>query len=203
LVNEARTGADHRRPSKPSPLKCGHALSWVYRRKYPKRVLLLYHSFTTNLIYAKAIRAELERKTPNSLELYDGPLLPASNDSVQDHYADYLHDRFRDQRLDLVVAIGADAMSLFRRYRNQFFPSTALLALLEQRRIPLSNLTTNEAAIGSFTNFTVIVDNILQVLPETTNVAVLIGNSLGEKYWIEQMRIAFDHIRKPCFLQLV
>jgi hypothetical protein len=83
-------------------------------------------------------------------------------------------------------------MSLFRRYRNQVFPSTALLALLEQRRIPLSNLTTNEAAIGSSTNFAGIVDNILQVLPETTNVAVLIGNSLGEKYWIEQMRIAFD-----------
>jgi hypothetical protein len=40
----------------------------------PKRVLLLYHSLPTNLVYAKNIRAELARRMPDSLELYDAPL---------------------------------------------------------------------------------------------------------------------------------
>jgi signal transduction histidine kinase len=103
----------------------------------------------------------------------------------------FVQARFRDQKLALVIAIGADAMDLFRRYRNQIFPSTALLALLEERRIPRSNLTTDEGAIGSSTDFTVIMENILQVLPDTVNVAVVIGNSFAEKYWLEQMRVAF------------
>jgi signal transduction histidine kinase len=66
-----------------------------------------------------------------------------------------------------------------------------MLALLEERRIPNSNLTANEAAVGSSTDFAAIVENILQVLPQTINVAVVIGDSIGEKYWLEQMRIAF------------
>jgi signal transduction histidine kinase len=157
----------------------------------PKRVLLLYHSYATNLLYAKTIRAELERQMSDSIELYDAPLLPASNKGVEDRYADYLHSRFRDQRLDLVVAIGVGGMTLFRRYRSQAFPSAAMLALLEERRIPNSNLTANEAAVGSSTDFAAIVEHILQVLPETTNVAAVIGDSIGEKYWLKQMRIAF------------
>jgi signal transduction histidine kinase len=157
----------------------------------PKRVLLLHHSYATNLVYAKTIRAELERQMSDSLELYDAPLLPGSNEGVEDRYADYLHARFRGQRLDLVVAIGVGGMTLFRRYRDQVFPSTAMLALLEERRIPNSNLTANEAAVGSSTNFAAVVENILQVLPETTNVAVVIGDSIGEKYWLKRMRIAF------------
>ena len=156
----------------------------------PKRVLLLYHSLPTNLVYAKTIRAELERQMPDSLEIYDAPLLPASNESAEDRYPDYLHAHFRDQRLDLVVAIGARATALFRRYRDQVFPSTALLALMDEHEIARSKLTANEAAVGSSTNFTAIVENILHVLPETNNVAVVIGNSRGEKYWLEQMRTA-------------
>jgi len=126
----------------------------------PKRVLLLYQSFATNLVYAKTIRAELDRQTPDFLEIYDAPLLPASDESVQERYAEYLHTRFRDQRLDLVLAIGADAMSLFRRYRDQVFPSTALLALRDERRIPRSNLTANEGAIGSSTDFTAVLESV-------------------------------------------
>jgi hypothetical protein len=128
---------------------------------------------------------------PNSLELYDAPLLPAFDESAEDQYADYLHTRFRDQRLDLVVAIGARAMTVFRRYRNAVVSSTALLALMDEHQVARYNLTANEGAVASSTNFGVIFKNILQVLPETTNVAVVIGNSFGEKYWLQQMRIAF------------
>jgi hypothetical protein len=156
-----------------------------------KRVLLLYYSRPTNLIYAKTIRAELERQMSDSLELYDASLLPATNEDVEGRYADYLRARFRDQRLDLVIAIGARAMTLIRRYRNPVVSSTALLALMDEQEIARSDLIANEAVAGSSTNFTAIVENILQVLPETTHVAVVVGNSRGEKYRLEQMRTAF------------
>jgi hypothetical protein len=157
----------------------------------PKRVLLLYHSFALNLIHAKEIRAQLDRQLNGSLEIYDAPLLPSSDENVEDRYAEYLHARFRDQRLHLAVAIGADALNLFRRYRHQLFPSTPMVALLDQRRIPLANLAANEAAVGSSNNLIAIVDNILLILPKTETVAIVIGNSLNEKYWFEPIRAAF------------
>ena len=164
-----------------------------------KRVLLLYHSFPTNLVYAKTIRAELERQI--SIELYDAPLMPASNETAEERYADYLDAHFRDHRPDLVVAIGGGAMTVFRRYRNRLASSTALLALMDEHQIARSNLTANEAAVGSSTNFTAIVENILQVLPETTNVAVVIGNSRGEKRWLDQMRMR-SPLSQPVFHSL-
>jgi hypothetical protein len=127
-------------------------LSGVGRDATPKRVLLLYHSFAINLIHAREIRAQLDRQPQDFIEIYDAPLLPPSDENVEDRYAEYLYARFRDQRLDLAIAIGADAMTLFRRYRDHAFPSTPMLALLDERRIPLSNLTANEAAVGSSTN---------------------------------------------------
>ena len=157
----------------------------------PKRVLLLYYSFPTNLVYAKTIRAQLERQIPGALELYDAPLMPASNESAEERYADYLDAHFRDHRPDLVVAIGGGAMTVFRRYRNRVASSTALLAVMDEQQIARANLAANDASVGSSTNLNAIVENILQVLPETRNVAVVIGNSRGEKYWLKRMRIAF------------
>ena len=157
----------------------------------PKRVLLLYHSFAINLIHAKEIRAQLDRQFNDSLEIYDAPLLPPSDDKVEHRYAEYLHARFRDQRIDLAIAIGADAMNLFRRYRHRMFPSTPLVALLDQRRIPSANLTANEVAVGSSNDFAAIFENILRILPDTANVAIVIGNSLNETYWFEPLRTAF------------
>jgi hypothetical protein len=167
-----------------------HALAEQSDRE-PKRVLLLYHSLPTNLVYAKAIRAELERQMANSLELYDAPLLPASNENAEDRYADYLHAHFRDHRLDLVVAIGARAMTVFRRYRSRVASSTALLAVMDEHSIVRYHLAANETSVGSSTDLAASVENILQVLPKTANIAVVIGNSVGEKYWLKRMRMAF------------
>jgi hypothetical protein len=50
----------------------------------PKRVLLLYHSFAINLIHAKEIRAQLDRQSKDSFEIYDAPLLPPSDENVED-----------------------------------------------------------------------------------------------------------------------
>jgi hypothetical protein len=54
-----------------------------------------------------------------------------------------------DQRLDLVVAVGASAVRLFQRYRAQYFPSTPMLAIAEGRRIPTSDLAENDIAIST------------------------------------------------------
>jgi signal transduction histidine kinase len=160
----------------------------------PKRVLLLYYSFGGNLVNATHFRAALERQSPELLDIYDAPLNTArpADEDVAARYADYLHALFPDQRLDLVVAVGASAVRLFQRYRPQHFPSTPMLAIAEGRRIPISDLTENDIVVATAIDLAGVIENILRVLPDTTNVAVVVGNSPNERFWLEQMRVAFQ-----------
>ena len=65
-----------------------------------------------------------------------------------------------------------------------------LYTAVEQRRVPLAGLTKNDTAVANTIDFAGVVENILRVLPKTNNIAVVIGDSPIEKYWLEQIRDA-------------
>jgi signal transduction histidine kinase len=158
-----------------------------------KRVLLLHPSSGASLLSATKIRAELERQSPEPLEVYDASLVTGRplDEIVADRYGDYLRSIFPDQRLDLAIVVGGAALRLYQRYRMQLFPSTPLLAIAEERRFQPSGFQGNETTITSTIDFGGVLKNILQVLPETANVAVVMGNSPLEQYWGEQIRVGF------------
>ena len=161
----------------------------------PKRVLLL-HSFGRDFApwneYAKNIRAELDRLSPEPIDLYEASLASARfPDEQEGPFVDYLRALFANRQLDLVISIGAPAASFFQRHRQQLFPLTPMLyTAVEQRRVPLAGLTANDTAVAITIDFAGVVENILRVLPETTNIAVVIGHSPIEQYWLEQVRAA-------------
>jgi signal transduction histidine kinase len=159
-----------------------------------KRVLLLYYSFGGNLVNATHFRAALEQQSQEPLEIYDAPLNTArpANEDVVARYADYLHALLPDQRLDLVVAVGGSAVNLSQRYRGQNFPFAPMLAIAEARRIPPADLAENDVVVASDIDVTTVIENILRVLPDTKNVAVVIGNSPVERFWLEQVRLASE-----------
>src|SRR6516165_2949004 len=64
--------------------------------------------------------------------------------------------------------------------------------IAEERRFPASQFPSNETTITTKIDFAAVINNILQVLPETTNVAIVIGDSPIEQYWAEQIRVAFQ-----------
>jgi hypothetical protein len=160
----------------------------------PKRVLLLHPSSGVNLQAAMKLRTELERQSLEPLEVYDASLVTGRpvEDIVADRYGDYLRSIFPDQNLDLAVVVGGASLRLYDRYRAQLFPSAPLLAIAEERRFPASNVLSNETTITTRIDFAGVIGNILQLLPETTNVAIVIGNSPIERYWAEQIRTAFE-----------
>ena len=53
-------------------------------------------------------------------------------------------------------------------------------------------LTSNDAAVPSTLDLPKLVENILQVLPDTNNIAFVIGASPLERFWVEGMRQAFQ-----------
>ena len=158
-----------------------------------KRVMLL-HSFGPDVKpwsdYARAFRAELGRQSRWRLDLYEQSLVAArsGDESPELAFAEYLRVLFAKQPLDLIVSIGAPAAAFVQRHRQRLFPTTPmLLTVVDERRVRYSVLTNSDAVVAVSINYLAAFENILRVLPDTKNVAVVVGDSPIEKYWKEEI----------------
>ena len=164
----------------------------------PKRVLLLHsygHDFAPFTDFAATFRPELVRRLGQPVDLYEVPLLAArSSTSPEDRlFVDYVLELFSQRQPDLVVTIGGPALHLAQRQRQRLFPrAPMLLAAADQRLVQDAALTANDTVVGIKNDFPGLIENILQVLPETDQVAVVIGASPLEKFWSEELRREFQ-----------
>ena len=141
--------------------------------------------------YAKNMRGELERQSPWPLEITEHPLLAArpGKGSPEAAFAEYLRALYTERPLDLIVSFGAPAVAFVQRYRQQLFATTPMVfTAVEQRRVQYSTLTPNDTVVAVAHSFPAIFENILRVLPGTTTLAVVSGNSPNERFWAEEMR---------------
>jgi signal transduction histidine kinase len=159
-----------------------------------KQVILL-HSFGTAMKpwsdYAQGIREELNRQSPWPLTITDQSLISArySNRNPEIAFVEYLAALFAQQPPDVIVSMGGPAVDFVQRYRGQLFPSTPMvLTVLEQRRVQYSKLTQNDAAVPAEVSYKALIENILEVLPGTRNVAVVNGASPNEQFWSNEIR---------------
>src|SRR5262245_2848266 len=159
----------------------------------PKRVLML--AFGRDVMpwsdYARNIRAELDQQSPWSLEISDHSLMIArSGDEVSEApFVEYLRALHAKRPPDLIMSLGAPAVALVQRYRQELFAATPMVfTAVEQRRIRYSTLTANDTVVAFAHSFPAVFENILRVLPDTKTVAVVNGNSPIEKFWLEEIR---------------
>jgi signal transduction histidine kinase len=172
----------------------------------PKRVLII-DSFGRDFApwneYAKRFRADLDREWSEPIDLYETSLaIPRFSDESKEsqfkesQFTDYLRSLFVDRRLDLIVTIGGPAAEFAQRNRARLFPTTPLLlGILEQRRVPPASLTANDTVLAASVDQIAVLENILRVRPKTTHVAIVIGNSPIEKYWLGQLQETFQRFR--------
>jgi signal transduction histidine kinase len=166
----------------------------------PKRVLLL-HSFAQDFPpwseYSKNVRAELFRKMPREIDLFEATLetarIPGNPDDGP--FAEYLGALFKDRPLDLVITIAAPASLFFQRHRQRLFPNTPLLLTGMEQRLYVASGYENEATVLTAIDFHAVMKNILQVLPATDHIAIVLGTSPLERYWKEQIGIAVEPLR--------
>ena len=171
----------------------------VAGEQQPKRVLML-HSFGPDFgdLYSKDLRAELDREFPGRLDLYEEWLVSARFSTPQDDAAlvNYLSSLFADHPLDLIITLGAPAANFVQKYRQTTFARTPeLLADVEERRVDSASLQGEETSVALSVSFPVVVEGTLRVLPQTTTLAVVIGNSAIEKYWVGQIRDSLQPFR--------
>src|SRR5580704_4078461 len=160
----------------------------------PKRVLLL-HSFGPQFVpwvfFAGQFREELFKRSPYKIDLYEASLEGSrfQQPDEQGPIVAYLMSLFGTRKLDLIVTIGAPATFFVQKYRAQFFPSTPLvIGAPEQRAINYGALTSYDAPVAVTLDFKKWIENILQVLPDTTHIAWVVGASPLERFWTEEFR---------------
>jgi C4-dicarboxylate-specific signal transduction histidine kinase/ABC-type uncharacterized transport system substrate-binding protein len=163
----------------------------------PRRVLLLHafgHPYSPWSDMAGSFRAELTKKSREPIELYEVSLDTARFQEAQEEapFIAYIRALLSARKLDLVVPVGAPAAFFVQRHRSQLFPTTPMLIVgADLRRMPAAALTENDAGVLLDLDLPAYLKNVLTLRPETTDVAVVVGNSPVERYWTSELRRDF------------
>ena len=97
-------------------------------------------------------------------------------------FVEFLRNHHGAAGPDLVVVLGASAMRFYLRHREELFGEVPLLVTgIEQRWVPDVELGSRDRVVSLKIDIPRIAGNILEVLPETRTLAVVMGSSTAER----------------------
>jgi len=182
---------------------CVCLLVWVLNMPEPagsaerveiKRVLLL-HSFGRDFRpwseFAGSIKAALERQSQWPLDIQEHTLLTArfDNPGPEAPFVDYLNSLYQGRPPDIVLSVGAPAARFVQKHRERLFPAMPMvLTAVEDRMVNRASLTDNDTVISVHIDLLAAFGNVLQVLPDTQTIAVVIGTSPLEQSWLNELK---------------
>lgn len=162
-----------------------------------KRVLIL-HSFGRDFApfsdVAAYFRTELAQQSAAPIEFFEASLETARTveGGSETPFVEYLRALFAERGPHLLVPFGAPAMNFLLRQRDSLFPGVPLLVgTVDKRRLSGVSLGANATAVGVELDLPGVAGNILRLLPGTTDIEVVIGNSPLERFWLGQLRRDF------------
>lgn len=164
----------------------------------PKRLLILDsfgRDFAPWNTITPAFKTELAQQSPAPIEFHEAGLETARLGEPQAEvaFAEYLRALYARRKPDLVVPVGGPAAQFWWRHRDALFPTTpVVIAGIDQRVLQTVTLTSNDTAVVTQRDLPSLIEIILQVLPETTNIAVVVGDSPLERFWVAECRRAWQ-----------
>jgi signal transduction histidine kinase len=110
---------------------------------------------------------------------------------------DYIRSTFTNRlKPDLIVTVAGPATVFARKYRQQLFPDTPLLfAAVDRIFLRDAPLAENETAIAVANDYPGMIDGILQLLPETRQVFMIMGSGPLGKFWHRQLDEEFKRFQ--------
>jgi len=166
-----------------------------------RQVLVLQTLDRGNLIvdrFTGNLRVDLEQRAGgpvNFVQIVVGPtgFVGAPEQSLIDFIRSIFADRARP---DLIVTIAGPAAVFARKHRQELFPDAPLLfAAVDQNFLGNAPLGENEAAVAALNDFPGIVDDILQVRPQTRQVFMISGSGDIGKFWRKRLEEQFGRFR--------
>jgi PAS domain S-box-containing protein len=163
----------------------------------PRRVLIL-DSFARGVApfneYIVAFRGAIRELWPGPLDLFDVSLESARSADPEDDRSlvDFIAAHLSRAPVDLVVVSCEPAMRFAVRHRERLFPNVPLLIVgVEERRLVPEFLGPKTAAVCYRSEPTLVVENILQVLPGTREIVIVCGVSPLERLWSDEWHRLF------------
>ena len=169
----------------------------------PKRVLLLYSFDNEEGIYTgfdHVLRSALRSGVRDRVEFYTEylDLVRFPGPEHAGNLVKLLQLEFSGQKPDLIVPVSYSAMQFLLREGKGLFPGTPVVALFNARRLEelKSRIATGTAGrditgVASTDEPTRTLDLALRLQPDTQRVAVVVGCSQVEKYWVDQLKQDF------------
>ncbi|HEX7862253.1 MAG TPA: PAS domain-containing protein [Verrucomicrobiae bacterium] len=181
------------------------------------RRVLVVHSFVNTVppftMASSAFETELTTKlgAPVDLDEISLNLGRYSGPEMEDALVEFMRQRRTKWQPHLVVPFGSPSAAFIAQHRDRLFPTNVPVVYtgLDERRLPSNALAYNAAFVGHHYDLPGLVDDILQLAPDTRNIGVVIGASPVEQIWkgIAQKDFAkftnrieftwFDHLSFP------
>ena len=164
----------------------------------PAKRVLMVHSFGSTAppftTHSTAFETTLTQQMGKRVDLDEVSLDMAryAQPDMEEPFVEFLLKRLAKWHPDLVVPVGSPAGRFVAKYRNRLFPHTPVIYTgMDLRTLPPGTFD-NATFVGESFNLTGLVEDILQLAPDTTNIAVVLGASPLERYWKVEFRRAFE-----------
>ena len=169
----------------------------------PVQHILLLQSFSRGSLpvdsFTGNFRVDLDERAGrpvNVVQIVVGPtgLVGASEQAVMG----YVRSTFLDRpKPDLIVTVAGPAAVFARKHRQELFPDTPLLfASVDQRFLGDAPLGENETAVAVANDFYGLVDDILQLLPQTKQVFMVTGSGPLGQFWRRELEERFTRLHQ-------
>jgi PAS domain S-box-containing protein len=164
----------------------------------PKRVLLV-HSFGSSAppftTHSTAFETALTKELGSRVDLDQVSLDMAryAQPDMEGAFVEFLLKRLAKWHPDLVVPIGSPAGRFVVKFRDRLFPGIPVIYTgMDRRTVAPEAITKNATFVGEDFKLAGLVEDILQLAPDTTTIEVILGATPLERYWAGEFRRAFE-----------
>jgi signal transduction histidine kinase len=172
--------------------------AWGAELERPRRVLMV-HSFGSSAppftTHSTAFESTIKRELGTAVDLDEVSLDMAryAQPDMEEAFAEFLRKRLTEWQPDLVVPIGSPAGRFVAKFRDKMIPNTPVIYTgMDKRTLPADAFAKNATFVGEDFDLKGLVEDMLQLDPQTNNVVVILGASPLERYWTTVFQQAFE-----------
>jgi signal transduction histidine kinase len=143
-------------------------------------------------------RVELDQRTERLVNLVQVVVGPTGFVGAPEQaIVDFIRSTFADRpKPDLLVTTGGPAAVFARKYRDQLFPDVPLLfASVDQRFLDAAPLRDTESAVSVTNDYPHLIESMLQLLPQTRQVFMVMGSGQLGEFWHRELETQFKRFR--------
>jgi signal transduction histidine kinase len=166
------------------------------------RQVLMLQSFDRGTLpvdhFTSDFRVELDKRATEHVNVVQVVVGPRGSVAASDQaIVDYIRSLFVDHpKPDLIVTAAGPAAVFARKYRQQLFPDAPILfASVDRQFLDDAPLGDNETAVAVDNQFSGTIETILQLLPETRQVFMVMGSGPLGRFWRRELESQFGRFR--------